>query len=99
MVEGNSGVTDCEALASLDEDASRVAERPEVVSEGGFWFVVVETGCRILDLAISLERKLGRGGGMSSSSSPTEFDSAGIYWVRSISPVRTHVDMDLPFHE
>jgi hypothetical protein len=99
MVEEDSEVIDCEALASLDEDASRVEERPEVVSEGGFWFVVVEAGWRILDLAISLERKLGRGGGMSSSSSPMGFESVGIYRVRSISPVRTHDDMDLPFHE
>jgi hypothetical protein len=99
MVEEDFEVTGCEALASLDENASCVDERPEVVLEGAFWFVVVEAGCRILDLAISLERKLGRGGGMSSSSSPIDFESVGIYWVRSVSPVRTHDDMDLPFHE
>jgi hypothetical protein len=32
MVEEDPDVTDCEALASLDEDASGVDERPEVVS-------------------------------------------------------------------
>jgi hypothetical protein len=77
--EGIPEVFDCRRLACCKEDGSLIGERPEVVSESELWVEVVEAGCRILDLAIKRERKLGRGGGTSSSSSPFNTGSAGIF--------------------
>jgi len=91
------GISACEAHASLNEDGSRIDGRPEVVLEGGLRSAA-ETGCKILDLAINREMKLGRGGGPSSSSFPIGTESAGIYRVSSVSARLTHDLKDLLSH-
>ena len=83
------GISACEAHASLNEDGSRIDGRPEVVLEGGLRSAA-ETGCKILDLAINRDMKLGRGGGTSSSSSPMGTGSAGIYCLSSVSSRLIH---------
>jgi len=78
MIDAVSEDIDCEALAPSEGDGSAVPARPEVVVKGGLEREVCEAGCKTLDLAINRERKLGRGGGTSSSSSSVGTGSDGI---------------------
>ena len=98
MVRGVFAAIECESSAPPKEVGSRIDDRPEIVSEGGLLFEVVKARCRILDLAINREMKLGRGGGTSSSSFPIGTESAGIYCLSSVSARLIHDHKNLLSH-
>jgi len=78
MIDAGPEDIDCVALAPSEGDESSVPGRPEVVVEDVLESEVFEAGCKTLDRAINRERKLGRGGGNSSSSSSVGTGRDGI---------------------